>query len=380
MLLLLAEALHSCDVASALAALGSSSRLWTLVCEQQTHVEWTGMALHDLIQPSFSFLVGLAVPLSIASRLRKGDSRGAVMRHALWRSLILVLLGIVLRQFHQGRVDVTFEDTLTQIGLGYPALVALAWAKPRTQVAAVVVLLLGVWYAYVAFPLPGPQFDFAAVGVSQAFLAAHPLSGLAAHFQMNSNVGWAFDRTWLNLFPQTQPFRFNAGGYVTLSFVPTLATMALGLLACPVLTGEAPRAKRVTTLVVAGVACIAIGLALSASGLCPIVKRLWTPSFVLVSGGLCLLVLAACAVVADGGLTEGWTLPLRVVGANSLLAYLLAELISDPLWRRLARVLGRSAVSVAGSPYEPFVIGLVVMLLEWSVLFVLFRRRLFLRI
>lgn len=380
MVLLLAEALRSCDVSSALSAMGAASRLWTLVCAQQTHVEWTGLSLHDLIQPSFSFLVGLAVPLSITSRRRKGQSRADLMRHALWRALLLVLLGVVLRQIHQRRVDVTFEDTLTQIGLGYPALFALAWTRPRTQIAAVVALLVGVWLAYVAFPLPGTQFDYAAVGVGPAFLAAHPLTGIAAHFQMNSNVGWAFDRIWLNLFPQSTPYLFNAGGYVTLNFVPTLATMLLGLLACPVLTDERPRLTRVATLALAGIGCAAVGLALSASGLCPIVKRLWTPSFVLYSGGLCLLVLAACVLIADGGATERATLVLRIVGANSLIAYLLAELVSAPLGRGLSFAASRTPLSAASPAYEPFVIGLVVMLLEWSLLYTLYRRRLFLRI
>ena len=380
MLLLLGEALRSCDVSAALASIGASSPFWTSVCTQQTHAEWTGMSLHDLIQPSFSFLVGLAVPLSMSSRLRKGDSRSDLMRHAFWRALIFVLLGIVLRQFHQRRLDVTFEDTLTQIGLGYPALFALAWTRPRTQLAAAAAILVGVWGAYVAFPVPGPGFDYSAVGVGPAFLAAHPLTGLAAHFQMNSNIGWAFDRVWLNLFPQTQIFQFNAGGYVTLNFVATLATMLLGLLACRTLTGDGPRLNRLAVLAGAGVACLAFGSVLDAAGLCPIVKRLWTPSFVLFSGGLCLLVLAACSLIADGAASDRWTLALRVVGTNSLLAYMLAELVSDPLGRRLSRLAGYAALPFTGSPYEPFLIGLAVILLEWSLLYVLFRRRVFLRV
>ncbi|MFN7983659.1 MAG: hypothetical protein U0Q11_17570 [Vicinamibacterales bacterium] len=337
------------------------------------------MTLHDLIQPSFSFLVGLVVPMSISTRIRKGHSRADLTRHALWRGLLLVLLGIVLRQLHHRRVDVTFEDTLTQIGLGYPVLFGLAWLRRRTLTIGLGALLAGTWLLYVAYPLPGPGFDYAAVGVTPAFLASHPLTGLAAHFQMNSNIGWAADRVWLNLFPQSQPFVFNEGGYVTISSVPNIATMVLGLLACPVLTDPRPDAHRFVRLAVYGLACMALGLVLSISGLCPIVKRLWTPSFVLFSGGLCLLTLTACALLA-ATISGRWTFALRVVQTNSLLAYLMAELLSDPIESRLASVMRLLSASPTSSPYLPFVAGLGTMLLEWILLYELFRRRRFLRL
>src|ERR1700757_1253776 len=112
MFLMMAEVLQLCRVASKL----PGQRIWELLCHHQSHVEWVGCSLHDLIQPSFSFLVGVALPFSLANRLAKGQSKAGMTAHALWRSLILVFLGVFLRSRHQGQTYFTFEDTLSQIG------------------------------------------------------------------------------------------------------------------------------------------------------------------------------------------------------------------------------------------------------------------------
>src|SRR5438477_2935479 len=85
---------------------------WQLLSFHQSHVEWTGCSLHDLIQPSFSFLVGVALPFSLASRMAKGQSFGRMLLHAMGRSLILVLLGVFLRSISRPQTYFTFEDTL----------------------------------------------------------------------------------------------------------------------------------------------------------------------------------------------------------------------------------------------------------------------------
>src|SRR4030095_1063134 len=97
---------------------------------------------------------------------------------------------------------------------------------------------------FAIYPTPGPEFDHAQVGVTQDWLNKHGLSGCAAHWQTNSNPAWACDTCCLNLFKRERPFIFNGGGYATLSFIPTLGTMILGLIAGGVLRGQrAPSAK-----------------------------------------------------------------------------------------------------------------------------------------
>src|SRR5213079_2874880 len=139
MFLMMAEVLRLCRVAAAL----PESGFWKLLCHHQSHVEWIGCSLHDLIQPSFSFLVGVALPYSIASRRARGQAPRQMTLHAVGRALILVLLGVFLRSVDRPETNWTFEDTLTQIGLGYPFLFLLGFCSRRVQWAALAVILAG---------------------------------------------------------------------------------------------------------------------------------------------------------------------------------------------------------------------------------------------
>ena len=127
MVLMLAEVMRLPEVAQAF----PHSFFWRIVGFNTEHVAWQGCSLHDLIQPAFSFLVGAALPFSIASRTRKGQSFFQMLGHAAWRALLLVVLGIFLRSLHSSQTYFTFEDTLTQIGLGYVFLFLLGFARAR---------------------------------------------------------------------------------------------------------------------------------------------------------------------------------------------------------------------------------------------------------
>src|SRR5215207_4790996 len=233
MFLMMAEVLHLARVARAV----PESSFWKFLSWHQSHVEWVGCSLHDLIQPSFSFLVGVALPFSIASRAARGQSRSAMTWHAVWRALVLVLLGVFLRSTGQNTTmtNWTFEDTLTQIGLGYAFLFVLGFRSARDHWIALGLILVGYWTAFALYPLPGAAFDYAQVGVPKTFLETNGLSGFAQHWQKNSNAAWSFDTWFMNLFSREKPFLFNRGGYSTLSFIPTLGTMILGLIAGTVL-------------------------------------------------------------------------------------------------------------------------------------------------
>jgi heparan-alpha-glucosaminide N-acetyltransferase len=98
--------------------------------------------------------VGVTPPFSLASRRARGDAFGTLFRHALWRSLLLVALGIFLRSQGRPQTYFTFEDVLTQIGLGYPILFLLAWTKPRWQAVAAAAIAIGYWAAFALYPLP----------------------------------------------------------------------------------------------------------------------------------------------------------------------------------------------------------------------------------
>ncbi len=392
MFLMMAEVLRLAKVAAAV----PDSAVLRFLAAQQTHVEWAGCVLHDLIQPSFSFLVGVALPFSLAGRRGRGQSTPRVLLHAAWRSLVLIGLGIFLRSLNRPQTNFTFEDTLTQIGLGYFPLVLLGLVRPRWQVAALVVLLVGYWGAFALYPLPDEGFySMETVGVPPDW--PHHYKGFAAHWNKNSNLAWAFDTWFLNLFPREAPFLFNRGGYATLSFIPTLGTMILGLIAggwlrrtredvLPPVAPTGPDRDRLTPWQVVGyllgaaVVCFAVSLTVDALGFGPIVKRIWTPSWALYSGGWCFLFLAAFFVVLDVWGLKMWAFPLLVIGANSIVAYLLADLVREFTPNALLRHLGHGTFQVLGVAYEPLLLGAAVLLVDWLILFWMYRRRLFLRI
>ncbi|QDK83643.1 hypothetical protein EXU85_07410 [Spirosoma sp. KCTC 42546] len=359
------------------------SAFWAFLAHHQSHVAWAGCSLHDLIQPSFSFLVGVALPYSIASRVKQGQSFPVQVGHAFRRSLILILLGIFLRSTHADQTRFTFEDTLTQIGLGYPFLFLIGSApKPRTAWIAFGVILVGYWLAFILYPAPGVSpgtvFDFSAVGVPSDWPEHY--TGLMAHFDKNSNLAWAFDTWFLNLFPRENPFLFNGGGYATLSFIPTLGTMLLGLQAGRWLRSGMTEREILKHFLIAGAIGLVSGVLLHVAGICPIVKRIWTPAWVLFSGGWCFWLLALFYGVIDVAGKRKWAFPLVVVGMNSIAIYCLVHLIDKFIITSLYTHLGHGPFQVFGTTYEPLLIGLVTLAIFYLILRWMYRRNLFIRI
>ncbi len=373
MLLMMAEVLQLSHVARAF----PGNWFWHALAYNQTHVDWAGCSLHDTIQPGFSFLVGVALPYSIMSRLAKGAMFPKMFLHALWRSVVLIALGIFLRSMHSTQTYFTFEDTLTQIGLGYPFLFLLGFRRPRWQWIAFAAILFGYWLAWVLYPVAGPGFDYSSVGVPKDW--SHHYSGFMAHWNKNANLGNAVDQWFLNLFPRTKPFVANGGGYLTLSFIPTLGTMILGLAAGRWLIEAAPRVP-IKKFVVAGAIGIAAGLVLHFAGVCPIVKRIWTPSWTLFSGGLCFLFLAAFSWIIEVRGYKKWAFPLTVIGMNSMAAYLMAHLFESFLADSLRIHLGAHPFQVFGAGVEPLMRGIAILLAYWLMLFWMYRRKIFLRV
>ncbi len=375
MVLMMAEVLEFSRVSEAF----PTSLFWKFLAYNQTHVQWAGCSLHDLIQPGFSFLVGVALPYSIASRLAKGGTFGKLFLHALWRSLLLVFLGVFLRSLDSSQTYFTFEDTLSQIGLGYPILFLLGFRPPRWQWAALAVILTGYWLAWALYPVPGPNFDWNSVGVSLDWHQRYNYTGFAGHWNKNTNLGNTFDQWFLNLFPREKPFVYNDGGYLTLSFIPTLGTMILGLVAGRWLREASPKIP-MKKLLIAAVVAIAAGLFLHFTHICPVVKRIWTPSWTLASGGACFLFVAGFSWVIDIKGFKKWAYPLVVVGMNSIAAYLIAHLFGDFVSRSFATHLGSHFFTFLGSGLEPFLRGAAVLLIFWYMLFWMYRRKLFLKI
>jgi heparan-alpha-glucosaminide N-acetyltransferase len=374
MFLMLAEVMRLWTVKDAF----PGSRFWSFVAYNTTHVPWQGCSLHDLIQPAFSFLAGASLPFSIANRRAKGKSFAPMLGHAVWRSLLLIFLGIFLRSLRSGQTYWTFEDTLTQIGLGYVFLFLLAFASLRVQVGVFVAILVGFWAAFALYPLPGPGFDYTQVGVPAGW--PHLYTGFLAHWNKNSNLSWAFDVWFLNLFPREAPFRFNEGGWSTLSFIPTLATMRLGVFAGQWLNTTRTTSAKFKGLLAGGVVLTLLGLILQWAHICPIVKRVWTPAYTLYSGGLIFLILAGLYALMEWKGWKRWAFPLAVIGANSIAIYVMSWTLEEFVSAALTRHLGIAPFALLGAPFEPVLHGIAVLIVFWFILYWMHRRKIFLRI
>ncbi|TWT69969.1 acyltransferase family protein [Crateriforma conspicua] len=374
MFLMLAEMMH-------LDQLGDhfpDSTICQWISFHTSHIAWEGGSLHDMIQPGFTFLVGVALPFSIASRRRRGSSDTKLFLHALWRAAVLVLLGIGLRSLGHDSTQFRFDDTLTQIGLGYPIAFVICLLSPRWNVIALAVVLIGFWTWYAASAPPPDDFDYAAVGVPQDW--PHHHDGFASRWNKNSNPSWRLEVWWMNLFPREEPFVCNGGGYCTISFIPTLGTMLLGIFAGRWFRDIRSFGGRMRRLLLAASICFVLGWFLGWTDLCPIVKRIWTPSWTLVSGAVCFLWLALLHWICDQHKWQSWSFPFVVIGANSILAYVFSWTIVEPIRDVLFCHLGRDSFAWFGPASISTVSGAITLLIIFGMLLWLYQRRVFIKI
>ncbi len=355
------------------------SAVWETLGAQFRHTKWIShdhvlaFSFWDMIQPAFIFIVGVAMPFSYAKRREAGHAFGQELRHAVGRSLILVLLGVFFFS-----PSWRFTNVLSQIGLGYWLVFLLLGQRWGLQLTALAAILVGTWLAFVLYPAPGPGFEPESVGVAANWFQTTGIdrSGLFAHWTKNANAFAAFDRWFLNLFPRKEPFEYHSGGYTTLNFVPSMGTMLVGVLAGQLLRSERPPGEKCRRLLLGGLLCLTLGV-LAGHTVSPIVKKLWTSSWVLFSGAWVLWLLTAFYWLIDVRGWRAWTLPLGVVGMNPITMYLMQGLLADDVAAGIENLVGRS---IGGGAYGPIVEAVAVLAVLWAVCGWLYWRRIFIRI
>jgi heparan-alpha-glucosaminide N-acetyltransferase len=343
------------------------------------HVTWSGGSLWDMIQPAFMFMVGVALPWSVANRTARGESFANMLKHALWRGFLLVILAVFLTTANSDwkQTEWVFTNVLAQIGLGYPFLFLLAFTSNRTTWLAAEGILIFYWAAFAFYPLPAADFDSTIVGIPKDWTM---MSGFEAHWNKNTNFASNFDQWLLNLFPRQETFVFNKGGYATLNFVPSLVTMIFGLLTGRLLRRDISIDDKLKQLVVAGLAAIALGWTIDAVGLCPLVKRIWTPSWAIYSTGWVLLMLAGFMAVIDRAGYQRWALPLIVVGLNPITMYCLFQLSAGWIKSQTRNHFGQGIFQSLGPEYVQILERSAVLLVLWLIVYWMYRRKFFVRL
>ncbi len=365
---------------------------WQWLCGQLAfhaeHVPWAGGGFWDLIQPSFMFMVGVALPFSFANRQALGQSGFVRFLHVLKRSLVLILLGVFLSSNGAAHTNYTFVNVLTQIGLGYPIVWLLVYQSTSLKLFLCTLILGGYWYLFYRHPLPGPDFNLAAVGLPPDWTM---YDGLAAHWNKNTNWASAIDLKLMNLFPQYKdgkphPFAYNAGGYQTLNFIPSIVTMIFGLMAGERLRSPHTPRENTWRLLWTGALCLVIGLAMDPRLVtslplswttCPIVKRIWTPSWVFFSSGWTLWMLAAFYWVIDVKGWKAWAFPLVIVGMNSIAMYVGAQLLKPWIKQTWRTHFGGTWLDASTCPVAE---SAAVLFVLWLMCLWMYRRRIFVRI
>jgi predicted acyltransferase len=323
-----------------------------VAAEQLGHTKWHGFTLYDLIFPLFLFMAGVSMPFSFEKRRERGDTAFELHRHVIVRGLMLVLLGMIYNgMLHFEWGSLRFYSVLARIGLAYMfAAIIVLNTNVRGQVLWTVAVLAGYWAMLRLIPVPG----YGAYDLTPA----HTLTDYIDRLVMPGHL----------LHGDRDPEGL-------LSIVPAIGTALLGAL-----TGEWLKSERYSGygktlgMVVAG--CISLLIAWGWNFEFPINKNLWSSSFVLCCAGFSLLLMATFYLVVDVWQLRAWAFPFIVIGSNSILIYMAGHFIdfgftAHALFGGLLRSTGQ---------YENLLFISAVLLVKWLFLYILYKKRVFLRV
>lgn len=378
--------LVSLDVLRGLAVAGmilvTDPGTYSAVYPPLLHSPWNGATATDMIFPAFLFSVGVAITLSFRSRVLKGESRVRLARHVVIRSVIMFFIGLALNGFPDYELHtIRIPGVLQRIALCYlcAAFIYVGLSGADDEAAnsrrawrigsLAFVILAGYWALLKFFPVPG----FGANRLdSQGYLGAY------------------IDRAVFGI-RHLWPYGTTPGVGVTydpegiLSTFPAIATTLLGVLAGELMRSKLSLGKKAGYLAFAGFVTFVAGLLLSP--LFPINKRMWTSTFVLVSGGVAPMVFALLLYLVDLKQWKRWTPPFLVFGSNAILAFALSNVITT-LTDRIhvgSLTLHQWADSVCFSTWLPAVnaslaYAITIVLFNMAILLPLYRKRIFVRL
>ena len=313
------------------------------LARQFDHSAWTGITFWDLIQPAFTFMVGVAMPFALERRRAEGATFADLFRHVCWRALILIALSNLFSNFGENHLQLQLINVLSQIAFGYVICFLILQLRPAGQVVMGIVLLAAQWALFEMFP--GPQGPFSQVG----------------------NIGQVIDRAVLGYT--------YSGYYVTINCLGNAVVILCGCWTGMLLRSRRPHAFTLGALAAAATGACLAGLALEPFN--PVIKRLWTASFTFLGVAWVIAGMAALFWLVDVKGWRKWTFPFVVLGMNSIFAYGFWQLLGGWLADGLVVFTKRFAFLGAGGeiPHR-----LVVLSVMWGLCYWLYRRRIFLKV
>jgi predicted acyltransferase len=329
---------------------------------QLQHVEWKGFRFEDLIFPTFLFLVGAVLPFSISRRLERGESRTRIHLRIIERTIVLILLGLI----YNGLLRFNWPETrwpgvLQRIGICYffAALIVMH-TKWRTQAILIGVVLLAYWAVTMLVPAPW----------GAEALAPQPATYVVGDLTPQRCLSSYVDQ---HVIPGSLYYKYGDNEGV-LSTFPAICTALLGALAGQWLRSNNSGSRKAAGLALAGVACLIVGYVWGLAF--PIIKILWTSSYVLFAGGWSLLLLALFYWVIDVLGFRRWSFFFVVIGMNAITIYILDAFVD---FRRIAEFFVGGLAQHSG-PYEPLILPLGAFAAAWLLLWFLYRHRIFFRV
>jgi len=272
------------------------------------HADWHGWTPTDVVFPSFVWIVGLAMTLSLGRRLTRGDSRGALFATVARRAAILFVLGVLVYVYP--RFDLSTQrilGVLQRIAICYLATAAIfLTCKLRGQIVWIVSLMAVYWLLMAFAPVPGYG---------------------AGRLDVEGNFAHYIDRIVLGSHNYIWTKTWDPEGVV--STLPAIATCLLGLIAGHIVGSQRSLGERAVRLLGLGAILLAAGLVCNLW--LPINKKLWTDSFTLFMAGLDFVIFAGFLWLVDG---LGWrraVKPLVIMGSNAIVIYLASEFLDEGL-------------------------------------------------
>lgn len=359
----------------------------TYLTTQLTHAKWEGFRFYDLIFPLFLFIVGISTVFSLDKAFVSGG-RAAVLQRVFRRGLLLFALGV----FYSGGLsrpwpEIKIGGVLPRIAACYflAALIYSFLRKPRDLAIAATGLLVGYWVLLTFVPIPDLllQKDVVeavaeSIGSDSPFAIAAATNGtISGLYTEGRNLTNFVDFLFLP-GRKANHYYINEG---LLSTLPATALSLFGILAGLLLKNEAvsPQ-KKIVWLLASGTVGILIGLLWSLQF--PIIKRIWTSSFILVASGLSAWVLAVFYYTVDVRKWQPWCEPFVWVGCNALAVYIAARFIP---FRKLATYFVGGDIEIFMNRYIAAGSGAVLIAAVSLLLVVLFarffyRREIFIRV